>query len=976
MFNWIINKIVGTHNQRVIKKMKPMVDLINARELELQSLSEAELKNQTKVLQDRLKAGETRDDILVDAYAVVKNACRRLCGQSFEVCGQDLSWNMIPYDVQLLGAVGLHNGNIMEMATGEGKTLVATLPLYLNALSGKGAHIVTVNDYLAKRDSQWMGRIFEYLGLTVGCLQNQMHPGERKEAYNCDITYGTNSEFGFDYLRDNSMASSKAEQVQRGHNYAIIDEVDSILIDEARTPLIISGPVPVSTHKYDKLKPIVANLFKSQSLLCSRILKEAKDLIAKEEFDSEILSKKLILVQKGAPKSKQFLKLLEDPKIKKMVDKAETLYTSDSMKEEYQVLKEDLFFLIEEKNNVIELTEKGRSSISVDENEFMIPDIISQYQEVDEDTSLTADEKEAKKLIVQKNFEETSEKIHDLNQLLKAYSLFEKDVDYVVQENKVMIVDEFTGRIMQGRRFSDGLHQALEAKENVKIEDETQTFATITIQNYFRMYDKLSGMTGTAETEANEFFQIYKLDVLVALTNRPIVRADLNDLIFKTKREKFNAIADKIAELNQKGQPVLVGTITVDTSEILSRYLKRRGIEHSVLNAKYHQQEAEIVARAGSKGSVTIATNMAGRGTDIKINDEVVALGGLYVIGTERHESRRIDRQLRGRSGRQGDPGTSQFYVSLEDDLMRLFGSERIAGIMEKMGLEEGQELTHPLLTRSIERAQKRVEDRNFSIRKHTLEYDDVMNKQREIIYSFRKQFIENDNLRSFILDTIAEVVEKEIDFIMGDATVLAKDKQKVIFSSIHETFPLIKTEIQPEGVDLKKYLLKQINDFYDFKEKYEGAEGVRMLERYISLQAIDKLWKEHLYNMDQLRESVYLRAYGQVNPLLVYKKEGFTMFAEMMDSVKTEIASGIFKHAIISDKDSFANVDQNFQHDIISGFNIDNEQQQKKQSMSTNRGENTKKKGITLMRESEKIGRNDVCPCGSGKKYKKCCGA
>ncbi|MCD6461059.1 preprotein translocase subunit SecA, partial [bacterium] len=993
MIGFILKRLFGSKNDREIKNFFPVVEKINQIEESLRSLPEAELVGKTKEFRHRVEQGETLDDIMPEAFAVVKNACRRLCGRKFNVCGHELEWNMVPFDVQLIGAIVLHQGKIAEMATGEGKTLVATMPLYLNALSGKGAHLVTVNDYLARRDSQWMGELFKFLGLTVGCLQHDMSRKERRQQYQRDITYGTNSEFGFDYLRDNG-ALSLEEQVQNGHNYAIIDEVDSILIDEARTPLIISGPVSVSTHRYDSLKPLVSNLVRKQQVLCTRILSEAKQLLAQAGKEEEA-GIKLFQVSRGMPKNKQFLKLIEDLKIRKLYDKSELELMSDSRKEESHEFLEQLFFINDEKSNSVDLTEKGRETLSpANPEEFIIPDIITMTQEIEEDESLSDAEKESKKRNLYKNYEESNQKIHNLTQLLRAYVLFEKDVDYVVQDNRVQIVDEFTGRLMPGRRFSEGLHQALEAKEGVKIERETQTFATITIQNYFRMYSKLAGMTGTAETEAQEFSQIYKLDVLVIPTNEPIHRLDMDDVIYKTKREKYNAIINEIVDCYKDGQPVLVGTISVETSELLSRMLRIRKIPHEVLNAKYHEKEAEIVAKAGHKGAVTIATNMAGRGTDIKLGEGVIKndprlnknekfvlkkslgdefkkkYGGLHIIGTERHESRRIDRQLRGRSGRQGDTGSSRFYISLEDDLMRLFGSERIAGIMEKIGIEEGQELAHPLLNRSIETAQKRVEQRNFSIRKHTLEYDDVMNKQREVIYGYRSQILRGEGVREMILGMMDEVVESKFDEF---APALSKEPEWDLRGFIlwwRETFlfplDLKVIEAKTERQDILNYLFDLLRKAYASKERFETPEKMRELEKMVALQVIDKLWIEHLYSMDNLRHDIGYRSYGQRDPLIEYKQESYHIFSDLIDAIRKEIVDLVFKASFIpieEQENILAQLEEQFSPQPSSAFNkagaiSDDAHQGYADTMRP-----AAHKRIPIKRNMPKVGRNDPCP-------------
>ncbi|HEX3890659.1 MAG TPA: preprotein translocase subunit SecA, partial [Verrucomicrobiae bacterium] len=738
----LIKKIFGSPNEREIKRISARVAEINEFEAGLQKISDDELRSKTAAWKDELSKISDKDElaaklneILPEAFAVVKNACRRLYGQEITVRGQPLKWEMIPFDVQLIGGMGLHNGKIAEMATGEGKTLVSTMPVYLNAITGRGVHVVTVNDYLAARDAEWMGAVYKFLGLTVGCILNSQPPNVRREQYACDITYGTNAEFGFDYLRDNGMASRKEEQVQRGHYFAIVDEVDSILIDEARTPLIISGP---SMHTHDEQfaqwKPLVDSLVRAQQQLCNRFLSEAEALIKKlnptdgsnitnaDELEREI-GLLLFRVKTGQPKSEGLMKVLENPEYLKLMNQAELSLHQDQKKVDLYREKEELLFAIDEKGHEADLTEKGRNFVSPkDPDAFVLPDLTTLLHDVDAGAETDARKRMEEKTKLQADFEAKAQKIHAISQLLKAYSLYQLDVEYVVQENKVLIVDQHTGRLMPGRRWSDGLHQAVEAKEGVAIERETQTLATITIQNYFRLYQKLAGMTGTAETEAAEFFDIYKLGVLTIPTNKPNIRKDANDSVYKTRREKFGAVAKEIKELHGQGRPILVGTVSVETSEMLSKMLKREGLIHSVLNAKFHQQEAEIVARAGQRGAITIATNMAGRGTGIKLGAGVAEVGGLHVLGTERHESRRIDRQLRGRCSRQGDPGSSHFFISLEDDLMRLFGSDRIVKVMERMGLEEGQELEHPLLNRSIEQAQKRVEQHNFQIRKRTLE--------------------------------------------------------------------------------------------------------------------------------------------------------------------------------------------------------------------------------------------------------------
>jgi len=982
MLGLVLKKILGTRNQRVLKKLWPLVHRVNEIEKQLQELSDAEIRAKTDEFRKRLQNGETLDDIMCEAYAVVKNVCRRLLGYEYEVTGHKVVWDMVPFDVQILGAIVLHRGGIAEMATGEGKTLVATMPLYLNALTGKNCHLVTVNDYLARRDAQWMGPVYEFLGVTVGCIQNSMGPQERREQYACDITYGTNSEFGFDYLRDAGMAMSPEEVVQRGHYYAIIDEIDSILIDEARTPLIISGPAAVSTHKYDQLKPKVAELVRRQALLCARLVQEAKDVLSREdateeEVDEAIL--KLVTVRLGMPKQKQLMKLMEDPRIRKLVEKKDLELYSDNNRGFLQEVKDSLYFSIDERSNEAELSEKGRRQISPDDPDaFVIPDIGTAFAEIDNDPTLTDEEKVRRRQEIQDLFENRSETIHNISQLLRAYCLFERDVHYVVQDNKVIIVDEYTGRLMPGRRYSEGLHQALEAKEGVQIERETQTLASITIQNYFRMYEKLAGMTGTAETEAAEFKEIYGLDVVVIPTHKPCIRIDYEDRIFKTKREKYNAIIEEVEECYRRGQPVLLGTVSVEVSEVLSRMLQRRRIPHNVLNAKNHQYEAEIVSRAGQKGSVTIATNMAGRGTDIKLGPGVAELGGLHVIGSERHDARRIDRQLRGRCARQGDPGSSRFYVSLEDNLMRLFGSDRVAGIMERLGMQEGEELSHPLLTKSIERAQRRVEQQHFAIRKRTLEYDDVMNRQREVVYGLRKDVLFSENPREILFDfvytAVAEQVEAAVEGRAKDSPINIGELR----GWLQRTFPIqfrdedfsLDGDFDPEA--LVRKIVDRIDEAYSRKEEHENPDALRWLERQIMLNAIDRAWQEHLYEMDALRQGIQLRAYGQRDPLVEYKQEAYRMFEQLMARIKEEVLVNMFRSAttIQAFQELLRALPIQEVHDQLGQF-----EGASTTSAEAETVEPAQPVGVTIRRSQPKIGRNDPCPCGSGKKYKNCCG-
>jgi preprotein translocase subunit SecA len=1022
MFGYFLKKILGSKNEREIKKLRPLVDRINALEQELQSQPEEVLREKTAAWKEKLSAIQDRgelqrelDALIPEAFAVVKNACRRLMGSKVMVRGHELAWDMIPFDVQLIGGMALHKGTIAEMATGEGKTLVATLPVYLNALSGRGVHVVTVNDYLAARDGEWMGHVYKYLGLTVGCILHDQPPSIRREQYQCDITYGTNAEFGFDYLRDNGMATRFEEQVQRGHYFAIVDEVDSILIDEARVPLIISGPsvVHLDNKSYDRFKPSVESLVRTQQKLCTRLLDEAEGLIRKlrptddspapketEEIEREI-GLLLYRVKLGQPKSAALLRVLEEPENIKLMQKAELTLHADQKKEELYAQKEMLFFAMEEKSHEADLTEKGREFLSPnDPDAFMLPDITTLFHEIDSGPEQDVRKRMEAKAQVQAQFEARAEQIHVISQLLKAYCLYEKDVQYIVEEGKVVIVDEHTGRKMPGRRWSEGLHQAVEAKEGVEVEKETQTLATITIQNYFRLYSKLAGMTGTAETEANEFNDIYKLGVLVIPTNKPCLRKDANDTVYKTKREKFGAVLAEIKAVHAEGRPILVGTVSVETSEQLSRLLKREGIIHSVLNAKYHQQEAEIVTRAGQRGSVTIATNMAGRGTDIKLGAGIAELGGLHVIGTERHESRRIDRQLRGRCARQGDPGSSHFFIALEDDLMRLFGSDKIVKYMERVGLEEGQELEHPLLNKSIEQAQKRVEGHNYQMRKRTLEYDDVLNKHREVIYGFRNEIIQSDDVRDRLLDIMEEVViQKAEEFTVAEEEA-GPDQWNVrgLADWVNLNFPIGISEeeilkvahagqeapvpgsvfegLNPAQFAACRHVVQAVRDAYELKVSFENPEDLVKVERFTILSAIDRLWQEHLYSMDSLRTSIGLRAYGQRDPLIEYKKEGFSQFEELMVNVKTEICHGIFRSAssLKAFEEFLRKLPRRAQHQETSAFGggAPSPESEGADMVSEAAAEVEK---VKPLRTGPKVGRNDPCPCGSRRKYKHCCG-
>jgi preprotein translocase subunit SecA len=873
--------------------------VINARVTKKESLPEDINRQEQK--NAILKAEQdTLDSIMVEAFAMVKETCRRMCGTSWRVSGHDTIWEMIPYDVQIMGAITLHRGKITEMKTGEGKTLVATMPIFLNALTNRGVHVITVNDYLAQRDAEWMGEVYKRLGLSVGFILNSMDNVQRREMYSRDITYGTNNEFGFDYLRDN-MSLQKEDLVQRDYAFAVVDEVDSVLIDEARTPLIISGTIDAPVDDtFQKLKPDVQRLVKKQSVLVSNFVREAQKYL--DEDDEENAGLKLLQASRGMPKNRQVMKIFQETGMLKLSQDIEAIHIRDKKLHE---VDDDLYFAIDEKSHVMDITEKGRNLLSPENPEtFIIPDLGEILNEIDEQNDLNEIEKEQEKEKAHQLHAERSGTIHNFNQLLRAFTMYEKDVDYVVQDGKVMIVDEFTGRVLPGRRYSDGLHQALEAKENVRIERETQTLATITIQNYFRLYDKLAGMTGTAETEAEELGSIYHLDVTVMPTHRPLIRDDRDDVVYKTKREKYNAAIDEIFECHQKGQPVLVGTITVEVSELLSRMLKRKNIPHNVLNAKQHKSEAEIVARAGQPGAVTIATNMAGRGTDIKLGDGVKESGGLHIIGTERHESRRIDLQLRGRSGRQGDPGSSRFYLSLEDDLMRLFGSDRVAAIMDRMGIEEGEVISAGMVTKAIGNAQKKVEVRNFGIRKHLLEYDDVMNQQRQVVYDIRKQALSGKDMNDTVLQIIDDFIMDEVDAQaeIGPPDLWDWDHLKQVFAShlmLDGSYEKIRHTLNKDDFTADEagdWILNETQVIYKARESLLPPEMMRGFERFVILRTIDEKWKDHLYAMDQLREGINLRAYGQKDPLLEYKSEGFKLFQEMMADMNATTVQRLFR--------------------------------------------------------------------------------
>ncbi len=1005
-----------------------------------------EVDKLTKRIDEKLE--EVLIEVLPDAFAIMKSTARRfkenseirvvaseadkdfaakrdfvtiegetaVWHNSWMAGGNMIVWDMVHYDVQLVGGVALHQGKISEMATGEGKTLVATLPVFLNALAGKGVHVVTVNDYLSKRDSEWMGPLYQFHGLKVDCIdRHEPNSDARKAAYKADITFGTNNEFGFDYLRDN-MAINQEDLVQRKHHYAIVDEVDSVLIDDARTPLIISGPVPKGDdQQFNEFKPIVEKLYAAQRTIVTQILNDAKKKISEgNEEEGGVL---LLRAHKGLPRYNPLIKYLSEPGIKQLLLKTENYYMQDNNKQMH-IVTDPLYFVIEEKQKSVDLTDVGHELISKgvsDPKFFILPDIGGEISEM-EKQDLTPEEKVAAKDALLTDYALKSERVHTVNQLLKAYTMFEKDVEYVILDNKIKIVDEQTGRILEGRRYSEGLHQAIEAKESVKVEAATQTFATITLQNYFRMYHKLAGMTGTAETEAGEFWSIYKLDVVVIPTNRPIVRKDMEDLIFKTKREKFNAVIDEIVNLTKKNRPVLVGTTSVEVSELLSRMLKIRGIKHNVLNAKQHAKEAEIVAEAGQPGAVTIATNMAGRGTDIKLGPGVKEAGGLAIIGTERHDSRRVDRQLRGRAGRQGDPGSSSFFVSLEDDLMRLFGSERIAGMVDKMGMKEGEVLQHSMLSKSIERAQRKVEENNFGIRKRLLEYDDVMNSQREVIYTRRRNalygervdvdvqnmitdYAENlvsshhgssdfdefttDSIRSLSVETgidreffeksntaeVTEAYQKNIKEILKRRGDVLVQQSWPIVKQIYETQNAVYQNIAIPVSDGHKMMQMVVNlrKAYDTK----GLEIIRALNKSITLLMIDEHWKEHLRDMDDLKQSVQNATYEQKDPLLIYKFESFELFKGVLDKVSKDVLSFLLK-AHIPLRENTQQPPVNVRQENHKKTDLSN-MRTSREDLSTSGGE-PKSQGPVHV--EKKVGRNDPCPCGSGKKYKNCHGA
>ncbi|MDP8306388.1 MAG: preprotein translocase subunit SecA [Candidatus Chlorobium antarcticum] len=1014
----IFEKLFGSKHEKDIQKIQPVITRINEIQEGMKSLSDEELKEKGRDLKSKVRGSlqpiedKKRDlysqldnaeisleeaesihssldalateyeettasaleEVLPETFALVKETCRRLKGLTYQVMGRDVVWDMVPYDVQLIGGIVLHSGKISEMATGEGKTLVSTLPTFLNALTGRGVHLVTVNDYLAQRDKEWMNPIFAFHSISVGVILNTMRPEERRQQYQCDVTYGTNNEFGFDYLRDN-MAGTVEDMVQRDFYYAIVDEVDSVLIDEARTPLIISGPVPNSDNsQFQEIKPWIEQIVRAQQQLAASYLSEAEKAL-KISPQSPEAGLALLRVKRGQPKNTRFIKVLSQQGMAKLIQVTENEYLRDNSSRMHEV-DDELYFAVDEKGGTIDLTDKGREFLSKlshqDRDLFLLPDVGTEVAAIDDDEAVSAADKVTHKDAVYRLFAERSERLHNISQLLKAYSLFLKDDEYVVQNGQVMIVDEFTGRILPGRRYSDGLHQAIEAKENVKIEGETQTMATVTIQNFFRLYKKLAGMTGTAETEASEFYEIYKLDVVAIPSNRPIVRKDMDDLVYKTRREKYNAIALKVEELQKKGQPVLVGTTSVEVSETLSRMLRARRIAHNVLNAKQNEREAEIVEDAGRSGAVTIATNMAGRGTDIKLGQGVRESGGLYILGSERHESRRIDRQLRGRAGRQGDPGESVFFVSLEDELMRLFGSDRVISVMDRLGHEEGDVIEHSMITKSIERAQKKVEEQNFAIRKRLLEYDDVLNQQREVIYTRRRDGLIKERLTSDILDLLRDycdtVIEKHAKSLDSNAI------EEQLLRELSIEFKPDRNRLEENSAGVSDELYTTALAYYRRKEEAVPADIMRQIEKYAVLSVIDKQWRDHLREIDTLREGINLRAYGQKDPLLEYKQEAYNLFIQMLSEIELETLSLAFKLFPINPEEA-REIEERQKQAAVRQEKLVTQHEEAGSVYNASQETHNEAPPQRPVTADAKPGRNDPCPCGSGKKYKNCHG-
>ncbi|MBU1674165.1 preprotein translocase subunit SecA [bacterium] len=1006
VFANLLEKLFCQKSQRDFKKLRPLLDEVKAAREPLAALDDDALRAKTGEFRRRLADGETTDDLLPEAFGTVCEACRRLAERkaAWPVWERETVWDMVPYDVQIVGGIVLHQGKIAEMATGEGKTLVAIMPLYLNSLTGRGAHLVTVNDYLARRDAEWMGGVLEFLGVSVRYIINAMTPDERREAYNADITYGTNNEFGFDYLRDN-MSVRREHLVQRDFHYAIVDEVDSVLIDEARTPLIISGAVDKSTHRFEELNPRVERLVRQQNRLVNEWLGQVEKTLrgATEDGDAVAIDPEtalaLLRVAHGAPKNKRFRRLAQLPGVLDAINRTEEGFMRDKAMWEAD---ETLLYVVEEKHNSVDLTEQGREILAAEEPDFFVlPDLAVNVGEIQENNSLSAAEKTEAIEKVERAYATKNELISNVDQLLRAYTLYEKDDEYVVMDGKIQIVDEFTGRLMPGRRFSEGLHQALEAKEGVKVEKETQTLATVTLQNFFRMYEKLAGMTGTAVTEEAEFGQIYDLEVVEIPTNEPVRRQDQEDVVFRSKKEKYNAIVEEVERLHALGLPVLVGTTTVEVSELISRLLKRRGINHNVLNAKHHKSEAEVVAEAGRKGAVTIATNMAGRGTDIKIamasllglppgsgyDKETAEVAGepagLHIIGTERHESRRIDRQLRGRAGRQGDPGASVFFLSLEDDLMRLFNSEQLIKIMDRLGVGEGEVITHPMVTKAIERAAQRVEGHNFGIRKHLIEYDDVVNKQREVIYALRREILLGDDISDLVQEDVLSVVhalaEKRADPNQAndywEFDELAQEFQSLFLTPL----PITGEERLHIGhTALRESLSEAALDKYREKETRLTPDVMRQLERFVKLQVIDEHWKDHLNQLVMLRSGIGLRSYAQKDPLVEYKAESFHMFQDLMDTIEHDSVRLLMRAELVQRPEPPAAHTQQLEAKKAEmGYLGGQPPAGETPGVPPPAGAAAPVPGRPqqTVRKQPKVSRNEPCPCGSGKKYKKCCG-
>ncbi len=1037
----LLKKLFGTKHDKDVKLLRPIVDEINAEFEKLSGLSDEELRAKTdefkqfvlsqiatltqetsdlqyKLLHEVLTHEEheeiyTRlaeiekeeyaaiskaiDELLPQAFAVVKEVCRRLTERkhTYEVVDQTVTWAMVPYDVQLIGGIVIHQGKISEMATGEGKTLVAVAPMYLNALTGRGVHLVTVNDYLARRDCEWMKPVFDFLGINVGAIQSQQTPDERKELYLKDITYGTNNEFGFDYLRDN-MVTDVEEMVQRPHFFAIVDEVDSVLIDEARTPLIISGAVGhTADQRFDQMNPRVKRVVEAQSKLTNAIISEAERLLKSDKKEDRVAGGVAILrTHRGTPKQKRLAKILQEPEYQKLMRETELEYLRDQGTKMSEI-DEELYYTIDERNHQIDITEKGRellAGIGGDAEMFVIPDIAAELSAIEGDKELTADDRQNKKDEAMRLYSERSDSIHTISQILRAYSLYERDVEYVVDDGKIKIVDEFTGRILEGRRYSDGLHQAIETKEGVTVEKDTQTLATVTLQNYFRLYKKLAGMTGTAETEAAEFEKIYNLDVVVIPTNKTAIRKDLDDYIYRTKREKYNAVVVEVQRLVTEGRSVLVGTTNVEVSEILSKMLRRANVAHNVLNAKQHQREAEIITLAGKRGTVTIATNMAGRGTDIKLDLDVRDSGGLAIVGTERHEARRIDRQLRGRAGRQGDPGSSQFFISLEDDLMRLFGGARIAGVMQRLKVPEGEPIQAGLVTKSVENAQKKVEENNFGIRKRLLEYDNVMNQQREAIYTLRRQVLKGERMKGELFSYVENLGYEWFEAFHpeGDLEALKDSVRTTLLCEL----AIDKNEFRDMKEDeCVETILEAAKEFYGRKEEKLGVEFTTHIERVALLQTIDEKWREHLVVMDDLKEGIHLRAYGQKDPLLEYKGEAVRIFQQLIRDIQKEAVNFAFKFfpqfQTQEEKPQQKRPSQSQRKPDNGGLpqlnsvNVTNSSSLRFSRptvtpvyhTSAEEEEAHANASKTVHRDEPKIGRNDLCFCGSGKKYKQCHG-